>query len=94
MTETFPYIRAWGAQLGMSANTIDDMLEIARATDAPPDAVYRTKDGWKTISTVPATVQQRVRDQYAKMMAPSRDPSDSVFRPTPASRIREILEGN
>ena len=39
--KTYPYIRAWGRYLGSFNYYIEDQVALARAEDAPDDALYK-----------------------------------------------------
>lgn len=46
------YIERWGQMMGSNRDFIADEVARARRDKAPPTAIYRREDGWRTIEGV------------------------------------------
>lgn len=87
----YPYIRAWGHQLGSVAAFIEAEVEEARKDNAPTDAVYKRRFGadkygtWVTVDEIKAEdTRERLHAAVRRMQEVSS--STTVVNPQPSVR--------
>lgn len=52
MVPDYPFIRLWHETSGSFPYYINDLVNKARAENAPSTAIYRADDGWKVVDDI------------------------------------------